>query len=318
MLQLSLSFKEEKRFMKIIERLKQLVASERKITSEIIEHIQEIDRKKIFLQVGHPTLFSFLTEHIGYSASAAQRRIEAARLLTAVPEVSDEIKSGGLNLSQVALVAQSIRQKQKETPTIEFKSEDKKMLLLSIKNQNYETSQKIISHSLDLEIKAVDRKTIQKDESVRLEVTFTKSQMATLHKVKSLMSHTNPSASVAEVFEHLAQFYLKRKDLVGAVGKTKVSKEPFEIDVCNTKSMQQNTESVMKTQYNRKPISVRVKRFVWTRDHGRCQHLNLTTGKKCSSNYLLEIDHIKRRRHGGDNHPSNLRLLCKAHNLWRG
>ena len=51
--------------MKIIERLRQLVASERKITSEILVHIQEIDRKKIFLQVGHPTLFSFLTEHIG-------------------------------------------------------------------------------------------------------------------------------------------------------------------------------------------------------------------------------------------------------------
>jgi hypothetical protein len=68
--------------MLIVEKLKQLVASERKITAEIIEHIQEIDQKKIYLQMGFPNLYAFLTEYIGYTAASAQRRIEAARLLT--------------------------------------------------------------------------------------------------------------------------------------------------------------------------------------------------------------------------------------------
>ena len=38
---------------------------------------------------------------------------------------------------------------------------------------------------------------MQKNESVRIEVTFTKEQMETFEKVKDLMSHVNPSATVA-------------------------------------------------------------------------------------------------------------------------
>jgi hypothetical protein len=79
--------------MTVVEKLKHLVASERKITAEIIVHIQEIDQKKIYLQMGFPNLYSFLTEHIGYTAASAQRRIEAARLLTSV-------RCGGTSASQ--------------------------------------------------------------------------------------------------------------------------------------------------------------------------------------------------------------------------
>jgi hypothetical protein len=347
--------------MLVVEKLKQLVASERKITAEIIEHILEIDRKKIFSQMGYPTLFSFLTEYIGYSASAAQRRIEAARLLKVVPEVKDDLQSGSLNLSQVALVAQSIRQKQKERPEVKINIEDKKLLLMSIKNQNFESSQKIISQSLDLDIKAFDRKVIQKDESVRFEVTFTKNQMEAFNKVKSLMSHVNPSASVAEVFDYLAKDYLKRKDLASnktaiknsdCVGNGKAIKNSDCVGnskaiknsdcVGNSKAIKNSdcvgnkavgakrsiTDSIThgfdfggskRAGVNmRKPISIKVKRIVWSRDQGKCQHFNPTTGKKCGSDFLLEIDHLKRIRNGGDNHPNNLRLLCKAHNLWRG
>jgi hypothetical protein len=94
----------------------------------------------------------------------------------------------------------------------------------------------------------------------------------------------------------------------------------------------ENTESVIEKRgqlngrtYNgikkatqRKAISVKIKRLVWSRDQGKCQHFNPTTGKTCGSNHLLEFDHIQRHRHGGKDHPNNLRLLCKAHNLWRG
>ena len=330
--------------MQIVEKLKQLVASERKITAEIIEHIQEVDRKKIYVQMGYPTLFSFLTENIGYSAASAQRRIEAARLLNEVPEVKEDIKSGSLNLSQVALVAQSIRQKQKEMPEVKIKAEDKKVLLLSIKNQNFENSQKIISQTLDLEIKTFDRKVVQKDESVRMEVTFSKEQMQAFNKVKSLISHINPSASVVEVFDYLVKDYLKRKDPMQSGTKNNVkyrnvseaemknellAKPEFaamklDKSVTYKKNLAKPSISDIQSSKNqaslncRKRVPISIKRAVWTRDQGKCQHFNPTTGKTCGSPYLLEFDHLKRVRHGGDNHPSNLQLLCKAHNLWRG
>jgi uncharacterized protein YoaH (UPF0181 family) len=139
-------------------------------------------------------------------------------------DIKEDIKSGILYLSQVALVAQSLRQKQKEMPSVQIQLEDKKELLMSIKNQSFENSQKIISQTLDLEIKSYDKKVVQKDESVRLEVTLTKDQMEAFNKVKSLMSHANPSATVAEVFEYLAKYYLKQKSK-NLVGNNEVIKD---------------------------------------------------------------------------------------------
>lgn len=49
-----------------------------------------------------------------------------------------------------------------------------------------------------------------------------------------------------------------------------------------------------------------VARFVWARDHGRCQ----TPG--CRSARGLEIHHIVAREHGGSHEPCNLTLRCSA------
>jgi hypothetical protein len=297
--------------MQIVEKLKQLVANERKLTAEIIEHIQKIEALKIHLQMGFPTLFSFLTEHIGYSPASAQRRIDASRLLTSVPEVSDDIKLGRINLSQVSMVAQAVRQKQKEEPGLQINATDKKIMLEKIIGQTYEASQKIISQSLNLQIKQHDHKKIQQDESVRFEITFSKVQMELLNRVKSLLSHTNPNASVAETFEHLANFYLKQKCPTRKIKNTNIKKITLsKINNANHRVSHSETTT-------RKPIPMPLKRYIWNRDHGCCQFKDTNTGKICGTKHLLEIDHIKRVRHGGNNHPSNLRLLCNAHNLLR-
>jgi len=79
-----------------------LAAQERSITQEILEHIAEVDRRKLHLKMSYPSLFDYLTREIGYSAASAQRRIDAARLMQKIPEVSEQIKTGSINLSQIS------------------------------------------------------------------------------------------------------------------------------------------------------------------------------------------------------------------------
>ncbi len=336
----------------LVENLKKLVVTERKITAEIIEHIQMIDLQRIYLKMGFANLYAFLTEYIGYTAAAAQRRIEAARLLTSVPEVKEDLKSGTLNLSQVSLVAQSIRLKQKEAPTVHFNSSDKKHLLESVKGLSLESSQKVISQTLDLEVRSYEKHKVQSDESVRIEMTLTKEQSELLKKIKNLVSHVNPNASTAEVFEYLANDYLKRKDPARLVREKSIGSKnvgqaeqilvlnstsatevissynvikdskyarkneiiKFEQEANTAKCSTQQNHSSSKT---RKAISASIKRAVWKRDQGKCQQFNPTTGRVCGSQHLIELDHIKRHSHGGSDSAHNLRLLCKAHNLWR-
>ena len=83
------------------QKLKSLAQKERELLAEIILHIQECDRRRLHLELGYPNLFSYLTEGIGYSAGAAQRRIDAARLSKEIPEVLEKLESGSLNLNQI-------------------------------------------------------------------------------------------------------------------------------------------------------------------------------------------------------------------------
>src|SRR5690242_10729830 len=92
-----------------------LVKEERKTTRQILEHIYEISRPKLFLEQGYSSLFEWLTKKYSYSNAAAQRRIDAARCLKLGPEVSEKIEKGKLNLSHLARLQATFRQEEKRS-----------------------------------------------------------------------------------------------------------------------------------------------------------------------------------------------------------
>src|SRR4051812_13299129 len=90
-----------------------LVKSERKITADLIEYVKEMDRRRLYLEMGFTSLFQFMTEHLGYTPGSAQRRIDSARMLRDVPELREKLASGELNLMQVSTLARAVREKEK-------------------------------------------------------------------------------------------------------------------------------------------------------------------------------------------------------------
>jgi hypothetical protein len=182
--------------------LKSLISKEREILSLILEHILEIDRRKFFLKMAYSSLFDYLTRHLGYSAGSAQRRIDAARLMKDVPELSEKLESGSLNLSQVSLVQKAIRQKKVQIS-------NKLEILESLENKSFFESQTIVAKALDIEIKEQTKITNQKDESVRLEITLSKEQWEKLQQMKSLLP--NGSGEWSEVLEYLADKVIEKK-----------------------------------------------------------------------------------------------------------
>ena len=59
---------------KLIGSFLELVKLETKITADIVEHIKEIDSRRLYLNFGCTSLFQYLTEKVGYTPSSAQRR----------------------------------------------------------------------------------------------------------------------------------------------------------------------------------------------------------------------------------------------------
>jgi hypothetical protein len=61
-------------------------------------------------------------------------------------------------------------------------------------------------------------------------------------------------------------------------------------------------------------VSAQVRRETYTRDRGRCAFIS-PDGRRCSAKSSLEFDHVKPFARFGATDTSNMRLLCKAHNL---
>ncbi len=97
------------------QKLLELVKIERKTLTEILTHLKVINDKKIFVKMGYHNLLSYCVKELGYSESAAYRRISALRLEKKMPKVKKEIAKGNINLSTATKLNHLIEQKRKES-----------------------------------------------------------------------------------------------------------------------------------------------------------------------------------------------------------
>ena len=264
------------------EKIKSLASQERRLTKVILEHIAEIDRRKLFLSMAYSSLFDYLIKEIGYAAGAAQRRIDAARLIQRIPEVSAKIESGDLNLGQISKMQQICRQIKKESGRA-VSSDVQKKVLSKIENLNSQQTDLTLAQEFQLEIKTCPKMHIQRDQSTRVELTFSKHEMTIIKAAQAAMSHKT-GGGLKETLLALANDVLKAKKSTATVAV--------------------------------KTLTPRLKNEILQRDKF-CQFIDQNTGKACGSQYYLEIDHIFPRFAGGDNSTQNLRTLCKNHNIYR-
>ena len=133
-----------------------LATQERRLTKIVIEHIAEVDRRKLFLKMAYPSLYEYLTRGIGYSEGAAQRRIDAARLLLIHPQMGEQIAQGTLQLSQVSKVQRICRQIKKDTGT-RVTAEKQKTVLGKIQNQNAKQTDLILAQEFNVKLQNQER-----------------------------------------------------------------------------------------------------------------------------------------------------------------
>lgn len=80
---------------------KNLVKQERELLSKVLWHLKEVDQRKLYSNESCGSLFEYCVKILKYSEGQASRRVSACRLLRELPEVSAQIESGNLNLTQL-------------------------------------------------------------------------------------------------------------------------------------------------------------------------------------------------------------------------
>ncbi len=89
----------------LLSRIQQLTRRERSITLLVLMHLNEVERRQLHLKLGYSSMFDYCTACLGYSASAASRRIRTARCVARYPEIHALLKSNEVNISTVAQVS---------------------------------------------------------------------------------------------------------------------------------------------------------------------------------------------------------------------
>ncbi len=298
--------------------LKSLVAKERETLTEILHYLHEVESRRLYLPRGYSSLFAFMTGELAYSESAAQRRIEAMRLIRDVPEAEKKIEKGELSLtvaSQVGTFFRQENQKRRANQSEPIRPGEKLVLLESLAGTSRRECEKKLAE-LAPETRIPKEKTRPiNEEKTLIQFTAGKNLMGKIQKLNSLLSQQNKTGSLEALFEKLTDLALEkldpeRREQRRQIRKSKktnsstLSPPPAEVKSQDRQLVSRHIPQVLRDR-------------IWVRDQGQCQHRDLKTGMFCGSKQRLELDHKFPFALGGENLEENLQLRCRMHNQWR-
>ena len=292
----------------LLKLIKEKSKQERLLTLEVIVLIKEIEKRRLFLDMGFGSLFDFVTKELGYEESAANRRISASRLIRDFPDAEQKIRGGNLTLTNI-VQAQVFFRKEEKIQSKRLTREEKKEVLVLLENKSSRDAKKAL---LGLSPKQATLKESTRQvtpQHTEIKVIIDEGVRSKLEKLKSLLSHKRSHMSYAELIDELATMALKRLDPVKRirVQEPELPPAPAEID------------KVIEPKHAKakRYIPVSVRGAVWERDQGKCVFTNPHTGRMCGSKFQLEPHHEIPFAIGGQSTIENLRLYCKRHNVYR-
>ena len=91
----------------LLEQTRMLARHEQALQLSVLDHLREIDARRLYLRLGYSSLFDYTVRELHYTEAAAWRRIKAMRLCRETRGVRERLQDGSLNLSNAALLQNS-------------------------------------------------------------------------------------------------------------------------------------------------------------------------------------------------------------------
>jgi 5-methylcytosine-specific restriction endonuclease McrA len=307
-------------------RLAELLRREHAAMADFLLELADFDEKRLWVELGHSSLFYFLHRELGLSKGAAHYRMVAAGLVRRFPEIVEPMRDGRLCITSVIELARVLTPENREEVLPRFfhcSSREAKVVSAELRPREAPPRHDVVTVVAgcdatkappdvakvephrpvtlvqSIEPREVLARHVAHDQAEpltadlrRLHVTVSAKFVEKLEAARAALSHARPSGSMEEVLEAgldaLLQQHAKRK---GLVERPRRQSRPSKAD----------------------HVPAAVRRAVWTRDEGRCQW-PLESGGLCGSTLRVEFDHVVPLARGGPSTEANVRLLCKMHN----
>ncbi len=415
---------------RLLERTKELSGIEHHLEVVVIDHLREIQKRRLYLRRGFSSLFDYAVRELGYSDAAAWRRIKAMRLCADVEGVRERLQNGTMTLNAAAQLQHAFdRQERKKeraarsapggvgcgaaaqsqngsapprpaerkpAPAPVLDPEARRELVEQASGKSSRQVMQLLAE-VDPELAApADRVRPLGGGRWELKAVIDDECRRGLERLKGLLSHVDPHLTMGQLMGRLVREGLDRHDparpprgrraapakgaeqtsaaktqAASARGAAPAAKQEASADRAAPSAAKVSAQapaqpgdaaadrsdtsaakpagdaaSAPKTRRLGRPAAVAcvaraappartetsaakaggatgraipaaVKREVWRRDGGRCRYVDRTSGRRCGSQHLLQIDHVVPYACGGAAEPNNLRLLCAAHHRYR-
>jgi 5-methylcytosine-specific restriction endonuclease McrA len=325
----------------ILTRTHALTTRERKLTLRLLLHLNEIERRKLFLKQGCASMFVYCTTSLGYSASAAKRRICTARCIVRFPELLGLLETNEVNLSTITQVAGILTPKnasavfdrirgksQREVEAIVAEYEPLAALprervrtvvvrvpvkpaseLSTIETVERKTDGAAAAHgdrngpSLDQ-----DRNGPKPEEPSPSLVAFERRAVIQFSAREAVMAKLERVRALAS---HRLPANAPLERLIEFLADYFTDRE--DPAARHQRRLQRKEAPMDRETRGPRHVPARVRDRVFVRDNQKCTFIG-PNGKRCASTRVLQLDHITPVARGGAATDANLRVLCAYHN----
>jgi hypothetical protein len=331
----------------VLHQLHVIVGSHRRVTAELIQHLGEVDVRRLYADKGFTSLFSYCVEQLRFSEDEACRRIEAARLARRFPAIYALLHTGTVSLTVLGLLkphlieanhrdlldgvsGQSVRQA-KEWLAARFPQPD---VPSTIRKQAAQRSARVVQPVLagastcpttsarpTALVSSVSAASTASTESVSSGAgrvlraalpAAARAQLEPLSQDRFLVKFT-ASRAMREKIE-LARDLMRHANPKGDLSV--ILERAVDLLVAELQKKQQGRTS--RSQKKSRPakdtaVTRAARREVVARDGWRCSFV-ADDGRRCDARGFLEFDHETPRGRAGSSGAKNLRILCRSHN----
>ena len=235
----------------LLDRTRALIFDEKRLLHLILDHIREIEDRKLYAARGYSSLFAFVVEGLGYDEASAYRRIAAVRAIRDVPTVKQKLQNGSLTLSTVALVHGHLRTESKARSK---SPEQKSALFAEVEGKSKrETERHLASLTPDSHAGRPERQRPVTATRTELRLTVNAEFMQRLERLRELHFHTDPFAKMEDLLGYALAVAIRKKDPGISRTKKSVTPEKAETVEKNGKAVEiENTKKAEKTAMNGK------------------------------------------------------------------
>jgi hypothetical protein len=285
----------------LLRRVSELLKSSRRVESELVAHIGEVDARGLYAAKGSSSMFVYCREILHLSEHEAYLRINVARASRKHPMLLDMLGDGRLHLSGIAKLAPLLTEENREkllarATYLSKRQIDELVAELSHQPDVPPSMRKLPKRPEKTKPKPEPRSELGPDrvgastsapapakppvaepiapERYKIQFTANAELRDKLERLKALMRSSVPDGDLAAIIEEAVTEKLERLESK-RYGKTKAPRKSVE-----------EADASASSRYIPAPI----RRAVYERDDGQCTYVG-ENGCRCTERNLLEFHH---------------------------